>query len=108
MALRRLILGIAVGAVALAAVPAAIADNHARLEGKITPVLRKFPKHPEPAALSLSLGFTADEGQASVLKRAVLFFPYGSQLNGKLFPSCNVKDLEQDGIKACPKGSKIG
>jgi hypothetical protein len=109
MVLRRISLCALAAAVAgLAAVPAADADNHARLEGKITPVLRAFPKRPQPATLSLSLGFTADQGQASVLKRAVIFFPYGSQLNGKLFPACDVKELEAQGPKACPKGSKIG
>jgi hypothetical protein len=106
MALRKLIVCALTATFAI--VPIASAENHARLEGKITPVLRKFPKHPQPAALFLSLGFTADEGQASVLRRAVISFPFGSQLNGKLFPSCNVKELEQEGIKACPKGSRIG
>ncbi len=92
----------------LVLVSVAQADNHARLEGKITPVLRKFPKFPQPAALSLSLGFTGDGAPPSVLQRAVISFPYGSQLNGKLFPSCDVKKLEQKGTKACPKGSRIG
>jgi hypothetical protein len=110
MALRRLPLpAIAMLAAALAGAATAEAANHARLEGKITPVLRKFPKFPQPAALTLSLGFTGDDGnQASVLTRAVIQFPYGSQLNGKLFPACNVKKLEEDGKSACPKGSRIG
>ena len=92
-----------------ATVPAALADNHVRLGGKITPVLRKFPKQPQPAALTVSLGFTGDNGEpASPLSRAIINFPYGAQLNGKLFPSCDVKKLEQNGKSACPKGSRIG
>src|SRR3954447_12759346 len=91
--------------VGLAAVPAALADNHARLGGKITPVIRGLPKTPQPAALSISLGFTGDNGeQASVLQRAVIQFPYGSQLNAKLFPSCSAAALADRGKKACPKG----
>jgi hypothetical protein len=87
----------------------ALADNHARLDGRITPVIRGVPKTPQPAALSLSLGFTGDNGaNASVLQRAVIQFPYGSQLNGKLFPSCDPKALDAHGISACPKGSRIG
>jgi hypothetical protein len=109
MALKRLASCAIVTAVAgLAAVPAAIADNHARLGGKITPVVRLFPKHPAPAALSVSLGFTGDNGPPSVLKRAVISFPYGAKLNSKLFPSCSAAAIEQRGAKACPSGSKIG
>ncbi|MEA2423673.1 MAG: hypothetical protein QOH13_83 [Thermoleophilaceae bacterium] len=93
----------------LTAVPAAIAENHARLGGKITPVLRAFPKNPQPAALFISLGFTGDDGNPpSVLQRAVIQFPYGSQLNGRLFPSCDPKALADKGVKGCAKGSKIG
>jgi hypothetical protein len=92
-----------------AVVPSALADNHARLEGRITPVIRGLPKTPQPAALSLSLGFTGDNGaNASVLQRAVIQFPYGSQLNGKLFPSCTAQALADHGKSACPKGSRIG
>jgi hypothetical protein len=100
---------IAVSFAALAVAAVAGAANHARLEGKITPVIRGLPTRPQPAALSLSLGFTSDEAsQASVLQRAVIQFPYGSHLNGKLFPSCTAAALADHGISACPKGSKIG
>jgi hypothetical protein len=93
----------------LAVASPALADNHARLEGRITPVIRGLPKVPQPAALSLSLGFTGDDGaNASVLQRAVIQFPYGSQLNGKLFPSCTAQALADHGKSACPKGSRIG
>jgi hypothetical protein len=93
----------------LAAVPSAMAANHARLGGKITPVIRGIPKTPQPAALSLSLGFTGDDGApASVLQRAIIQFPYGSRLNGSLFPSCDPKKLADHGKSACPKGSRIG
>jgi hypothetical protein len=93
----------------LAVVAPALAENHARLGGRITPVIRGLPKVPQPAALSLSLGFTGDDGaNASVLKRAVIQFPYGSQLNGKLFPSCTAQALADHGKSACPKGSRIG
>jgi hypothetical protein len=106
---RLTLLTLALSLAGLAAVPTAIADNHARLGGKITPVLRAFPKQPQPAALTVSLGFTGDDGQRpSVLQRAVIQFPYGSQLNSKLFPSCDPKALADKGIKGCPKGSRIG
>lgn len=107
---KRFCLGVISAVVAgLALVPSALAENHARLGGRITPVIRGLPKTPQPAALSLSLGFTGDDGaNASVLQRAVIQFPYGSQLNGKLFPSCDPKKLEAHGRSACPKGSRIG
>jgi hypothetical protein len=100
---------IAASLAGLTAATAAMAANHARLDGRITPVIRGLPTVPQPAALSLSLGFTGDDGnQASVLTRAVIQFPYGSHLNGNLFPSCNVKQLAEQGKSACPKGSRIG
>jgi hypothetical protein len=100
---------IAASLVGLTAATAAMAANHARLDGRITPVIRGLPTVPQPAALSLSLGFSGDDGnQASVLTRAVIQFPYGSHLNGNLFPSCNTAKLAEQGKSACPKGSRIG
>jgi hypothetical protein len=100
---------IAASLAGLTAATAAMAANHARLEGRITPVIRGLPTVPQPAALSLSLGFTGDDGnQASVLRQAVIQFPYGSRLNGKLFPSCSAAKLADQGKGACPKGSRIG
>jgi hypothetical protein len=110
MALRRICLPVFAAALAALCVAAvAQAANHARLGGKITPVIRGLPTRPQPAELSISLGFTSDEAsQASVLQRAIIFFPYGSQLNGKLFPSCTAAALADHGKSACPKGSLIG
>ena len=109
MRIRKSLCIIAASLAGLTAATAAMAANHARLDGRITPVIRGLPTVPQPAALSLSLGFTGDDGnQASVLTRAVIQFPYGSRLNGKLFPSCSAAKLADQGKSACPKGSRIG
>ena len=77
------------------------------IDSHITPVVRKFPKRAAPATLAIRLQFRGENGElASTLQQAVLGFPFGAQLNGKLFPSCSAQMIRDK--RPCPKGSKIG
>ena len=78
--------------------------------GGIGPVIRELPKRPIPATLELALNFSGDQpgGLPPILDRAVVSFPYGSQLNSRLFPGCAPNTIARRGPGACPAGSKVG
>jgi hypothetical protein len=94
----------------LALPAAAAAGTRVTIDGHITPVIRTVPAHPLPVSLALALHFSGDEdgGLPPILDNAVVHFPFGSQLNGALFPSCDPNSINRRGTRACPHGSQIG
>ncbi|MEX0992961.1 MAG: hypothetical protein WDZ37_03100 [Solirubrobacterales bacterium] len=42
------------------------------------------------------------------LRHLRLPFPRGGRVNGGLFKTCDMEELEHEGEEACPKGSKVG
>ena len=78
--------------------------------GSVGPAIRVVPKKPLPVSLGIKLGITSDQpGELpATLDRTTISFPYGSQLNSRLFPSCSADALNRRGLRACPKASRIG
>ena len=109
---RRVVLGGLACAGALALIPAgsAGAATTVSFTGSVGPAIRVVPKRPLPVSLGIKLGISSDTpGELpATLDRTTILFPYGSQLNSRLFPSCSAAALNRRGLRACPKGSRIG
>lgn len=103
---------LAASAAAALAVPAVAADAPrpiATLKGSISPSRNLTPGTP--------LDFTLDTRIASdppgadlVVQRIVYWFPHGTVVNGRLFPSCGAATLQRarGRLSACPRGSQVG
>jgi hypothetical protein len=107
--LRKLML-IALAAAALL-VAATVAFGAVTTTLKVTPSPSKASTKKKVRPITLGIDITtADPAapQPPPLKRVVIRFNQGGQFNGKLFPKCKFNELQSQGPKACPKGSKIG
>ena len=109
---RRATLGGLAGAIVLALSgtgPAAAATT-VDFTGSVGPAIRVVPKNPLPVSLGIKLGISSDTpGELpATLDRTTILFPYGSQLNSRLFPSCSAAALNRRGLRACSKASRIG
>jgi hypothetical protein len=98
---------------ALAAFPplaGAAAPTQATLSGRLSPAILGAPQHPRSVKLSVTARFATipPGGQPASLTRALISFPYGASVNGRLFPSCSRPVLDRSGPGACPRGSRIG
>jgi hypothetical protein len=61
------------------------------------------------AKVKITLTLTkADGSKASPTTHTTVYLPSGMGLNYGKFPKCDVKKLEAQGPKGCPKGSKVG
>jgi hypothetical protein len=105
----------ACAALAAATVAAGLADaaraaTTVDMKGDLGPVIRKFPRHPVPLQMGIHLRLAGDEpgGLPPILDKTVMRFPFGSRMNGALFPSCTPKTVNRKGPAACPNGSEIG
>jgi hypothetical protein len=78
--------------------------------GQVGPAIRTVPKKPLALSLRITLRLSSDQpgGLPATLDRTTISFPYGSQLNSRLFPSCNVDRLNRRGVSACPRASRVG
>ncbi len=111
---RSLILALVATAVALTGTIAASASDSspvpiAKLTGSISPSRHLSPG--TPISFTLDTRFASDPpGGDFVLQRLDYLFPYGTVVNGRLFPSCDAATLARTHgrLSACPKGSKIG
>jgi hypothetical protein len=93
--------------------PGAGARTLVALSGTATPPISRFTLTPQTLSLTIDARFTtdgpADELPGTVAK-AVVYFPHGPRVNGRLFPSCNPRRLQRlrGASRACPRGSRIG
>jgi hypothetical protein len=109
--LRSALTSLALTALAVLALAAtASGATEVSFDGHVTPVIREVPKRPLPMRLRIVLRLSGDEqnGLPPTLERSVVHFPYGSALNGRLFPSCDPNTINRRGPRACPPGSSVG
>jgi hypothetical protein len=81
-----------------------------RLIGSISPQKVGTPKRPRVAELTVETGTETipPGGQPPTLTRAIVFFPQGARVNGRLFPSCRQAVLQREGPSGCRRRSRIG
>lgn len=100
--------GFAVLAVATAAGARTLVD----ISGSATPPINAFTLTPQALSLTLDVRFASDvAGELpGTVKKAVVYFPHGPRVNGRLFPSCDPARLRRmrGAARACPSGSRIG
>ncbi len=102
--------------VALAVLTVAAGSSGARtlveLTGTATPPISAFTLKPQTLSLTIDAHFSSDvAGELpGTISKAVLFFPHGPRVNGRLFPSCSPRRLlRMRGVRrACPGGSRLG
>jgi hypothetical protein len=68
------------------------------------------PVKPPSVALSVLARFQTSPpgGQPATVTKAVIDFSHGATVNSRLFPSCQTGRLNRIGMKACPRGSRVG
>jgi hypothetical protein len=98
---------------ALLALPAASAARTlVTLGGTATPPIGDFTLKPQTLSLTIDAGFASDvAGELpGTVRQAVIFFPHGPRVNGRLFPSCDPARLRRfrGAPRACPRGSRLG
>jgi hypothetical protein len=96
-------------AVSLAGSPAGSVPT-TKLKAKVSPHRRRLsPGTPIRFSIDTRFG-SRPPGGRFVLRRADYLFPRSVALNGRRFPSCSVRMLNRarGGLRACPRGSKIG
>jgi hypothetical protein len=92
---------------------AASARTLVALTGTATPAITAFTLTPQTLSLTIDARFSTD-GAADELpgtvSKAVIYFPHGPRVNGRLFPSCNPRRLLRlrGATRACPRGSRLG
>jgi len=108
-------IGAALGA-ALAVLLLGIGGAGARtlvaLTGTATPSISVFTLTPRTLSLTIDARFSTDvDGELpGTVAKAVIYFPHGPRVNGRLFPSCNPRRLLRlrGATRACPRGSRLG
>ena len=103
-------------AAALAALALATAGAGARtlvtLDGVATPPIGDFTLTPRTLSLTIDARFASDipGGLPGTVSKAVIYFPHGPRVNGRLFPSCDPARLRRMHLapRACPRGSRLG
>lgn len=82
------------------------------LTGTASPAIGAFTLTPRTLSLSIRAQFSNDvAGELpETVSKAVIFFPHGPRVNGRLFPSCNPRRLLRlrGASRACPRGSRLG
>jgi hypothetical protein len=93
-----------------AEIASAAATFEQRLIGSISPAKVGTPKQPRIVDLTVETGTETipPGGQPPTLTRAIVFFPRGARVNGRLFPSCREAVLDREGPSGCPRRSRIG
>jgi len=96
-----------------AAAAAAGARTLVQLTGTATPPISAFTLKPQTLSLTIDASFTNDLGGDELpgtVSKAVIYFPHGPRVNGRLFPSCDPRRLQRlrGASRACPRGSRLG
>ena len=82
------------------------------LSGTATPPIGAFTLKPQTLSLTIHASFANDvAGELpGTVSKAVIFFPHGPRVNGRLFPSCDPRQLRRlrGASRACPRGSRLG
>jgi hypothetical protein len=82
------------------------------LSGTATPPIGVFTLTPQPLSLTIDTRFSSDvAGELpGTVSKAVIYFPHGPRVNGRLFPSCDPARLRRfrGASRACPRGSRLG
>jgi hypothetical protein len=82
------------------------------ISGTATPPIGAFTLTPQPLSLTLDTQFSSDvAGELpGTVSKAVIYFPHGPRVNGRLFPSCDPQRLRRfrGAARACPRGSRLG
>lgn len=104
---------IAAALVALAALAgSAGAKTLVTLDGVATPPIGAFTLTPRTLSLTIDARFRSDvPGELpGTVSRAVVYFPHGPRVNGRLFPFCDPAELRRlhGSARACPPGSRLG
>lgn len=98
-----------VGALALAAAPAAFAVNADQsIQIAVNPSKAGTKKKPKINKLTVTTITTPHDNTAFATTRAIIYFDKNFHFNGKYFKTCSKATIEQKGPSACPKGSKVG
>jgi hypothetical protein len=99
-------------AITVAAAAGAGARTLVEMSGVVTPSIGEFTLKPRPLSLTLDTSFSSDvAGELpGTVTKAVIYFPHGPRVNGRLFPSCDPERLRRlrGARRACPRGSRIG
>ncbi len=111
-AVRRL----AAAALAVAAVLAATTSAGARtlvdIGGTAFPPISAFTLKPQTLSLTIETRFSSDVPGTlpGTVTKAVIYFPHGPRVNGRLFPACDPRRLQRmrGSRRACPAGSRLG
>jgi len=99
---------------ALALVAAgASAKTVVQLTGTATPPISAFTLKPQTLSLTIDASFSNDLGGDALpgtISKAIIYFPHGPRVNGRLFPSCDPSKLQRlrGASRACPRGSRLG
>lgn len=92
--------------------PPAGAATQAILTGSVSPAITDLPTSPRTVALSVTARFVNQQPgqQPAAVRRADIYFPHGSAVNSRFFPSCTARRLDRrgNGPGVCPDGSRIG
>ncbi|MBS1868333.1 MAG: hypothetical protein JSS99_01585 [Actinobacteria bacterium] len=104
---------IGIAAAALALLPASVAARTVvTLDGVATPPIGDFTLTPRTLSLTIDARFASDVADElpGTVSRAVIYFPHGPRVNGRLFPSCDPRRLRRlrGSPRACPRGSRLG
>lgn len=83
------------------------------LTGVAAPPIGDFTLTPRTLSLTIDASFANDAGGDALpgtVSRAVIWFPHGPRVNGRLFPSCDPGRLRRLHLapRACPRGSRLG
>jgi hypothetical protein len=82
------------------------------ISGVATPPISAFTLQPQALSLTIDARFASDvpDGLPGTVAKAVIYFPHGPRVNGRLFPSCDPQRLQRlhGASRACPRGSRIG
>jgi hypothetical protein len=82
------------------------------LSGTATPPIGAFTLKPQTLSLTIDARFATDvAGELpGTVSKAVIYFPHGPRVNGRLFPSCDPQRLRRfrGAARACPRGSRLG
>lgn len=98
--------------VVLAVAGGAGAKTLVDISGTATPPISAFTLKPQALSLTIDARFASDvAGELpGTVSKAVIYFPHGPRVNGRLFPSCDPQRLRRfrGASRACPRGSRLG
>jgi hypothetical protein len=110
-AVRRLATAV-VALAGLAAGPGASAKTLVEISGTAGPAISAFTLKPQTLSLTIDTRFASDVPGTlpGTVSKAVIYFPHGPRVNGRLFPACDPRRLQRmrGSSRACPRGSRLG